>query len=64
MYKVNDKVVYVDDFMPPEVMTISKVEDGSVCMDDGSKACHCLDMLQLASADEINQGIRLEESWT
>ena len=56
-FQIGQQVVYVDDFMPDTVETITSIEDGWVTFNKGSRGC-IVTMVRLASATEQDSGIR------
>lgn len=60
IFEENDKIVFVDDFMHGELMTVAWTRKGEVWMDDGAKRCTDLSMIRHATDAEIKVGKRLE----
>lgn len=60
IFEENDKIVFVDNFMHGELMTVAWTRVGEVWMDDGAKRCTELTMIRHATDDEIKAGKRLE----
>lgn len=54
-----DKIVFIDDFMHGELMTVAWTRKGEVWMDDGAKRCTDLSMIRHATDAEIEAGRRL-----
>lgn len=59
-FLVGDVVVFVDDSMHDELMTVSFVKPHSVFMDDGAKFALSF-LIRPASVQELNAGKRLGE---
>lgn len=59
-FLVGDVVVFIDDSMHDELMTVSSVEACSVFMDDGAKFALSF-LIRPASVVELNAGKRLGE---
>ena len=59
-YEEGDKIVFVDDFMHDELMTVAWTRVGEVWMDEGAKRCTELTMIRHATDEEIKTGKRLE----
>lgn len=59
IFEEGDKVVFVDDFMHGEIMTVAWTRKGEVWMDDGAKRCTDLSMIRHATDAEIKAGHRL-----
>lgn len=59
VFDEGDKIVFVDDYMHDELMTISSAQAGEVWMDKGSKRCSDLTMIRHATGEEIKAGKRL-----
>lgn len=60
IYEEKDNIVFVDEFMHGELMTVAWVRNGEVWMDDGAKRCTDLTMIRHATDAEIEAGKRLE----
>ena len=60
IFEENDKIVFVDNFMHGELMTVAWTRVGEVWMDDGAKRCTELTMIRHATDEEIKVGKRLE----
>ena len=58
MFKVGDKVVYVDDFMPDSVSVVSEVND-RVWL-NGNNAICIKEMIKHAEDEEIAAGHRID----
>lgn len=56
-FQAGQQVVYIDDFMPDTVETITSIEDGWVTFNKGSRGCIAV-MIRLASVAEQNSGVR------
>jgi hypothetical protein len=61
IFEEKDNIVFVDEFMHGELMTVAWVRNGEVWMDDGAKRCTDLTMIRHATAAEIEAGHRLPE---
>lgn len=60
IFEVGDLVVFSDYFMHDEIMTISKIDDCEMWMDDGAKWTHNFnEMIRHAEPQEIEAGHRL-----
>ena len=59
IFEENDKIVFVDDFMHGEIMTVAWNRKGEVWMDDGAKRCTDISMIRHATDAEIKAGRRL-----
>ena len=59
-FLVGDVVVFIDDSMHDELMTVSFVKPYSVFMDDGAKFALSF-LIRPASVQELNAGKRLGE---
>ena len=59
-FLVGDVVVFIDDSMHDELMTVSSVEAHSVFMDDGAKFALSF-LIRSASLAELKTGKRLGE---
>lgn len=59
-YEEGDKIVFVDDFMHNEVMTVSDVSDVDVWMDNDTKRA-AIGMVRHATDAEIKAGKRRPE---
>jgi hypothetical protein len=57
-FQAGQQVVYVDDFMPYTVETITSIEDGWVTFNKGSRGCIAT-MVRPATQDEIKKNKRL-----
>lgn len=62
IYEEGDKIVFIDDFMHGELMTVAWTRKGEVWMDEGAKRCTDLSMIRHATDAEIKAGKRLEVS--
>lgn len=62
IFEESDKIVFIDDFMHGELMTVAWTRKGEVWMDDGAKRCTDLSMIRHATDAEIKAGKRLEVS--
>lgn len=60
IFEENDKIVFVDNFMHGELMTVAWTRVGEVWMDDGAKRCTELTMIRHATDDEIAVGHRID----
>lgn len=60
IFEESDKIVFMDDFMHGELMTVAWTRKGEVWMDDGAKRCTDLSMIRHATDEEIKAGKRLE----
>lgn len=60
IFEENDKIVFVDNFMHGELMTVAWTRVGEVWMDEGAKRCTDLSMIRHATPEEIKAGKRLE----
>lgn len=60
IFEEKDNIVFVDEFMHGELMTVAWVRNGEVWMDDGAKRCTDLTMIRHATDAEIEAGKRLE----
>lgn len=58
-YEEGDKIVFIDDFMHGELMTVAWTRKGEVWMDEGAKRCTDLSMIRHATDEEIKAGKRL-----
>lgn len=56
-FQPGQQVVYIDDFMPDTVETITSIEDEWVTFNKGSRGCIAA-MVRLASVIEQNSGVR------
>lgn len=61
IYEGGDKIVFVDDFMHGELMTVAWTRKGEVWMDEGAKRCTDLSMIRHANDAEIKAGKRRPE---
>lgn len=59
IFEEGDKIVFVDDFMHGELMTVAWTRKGEVWMDGGAKRCTDLSMIRHATPEEIKAGHRL-----
>lgn len=59
IFEESDKIVFVDDFMHGELMTVAWARKGEVWMDEGAKRCTDLSMIRHATDEEIKAGKRL-----
>lgn len=57
-FQAEQQVVYIDDFMPDTVETITSIEDGWVTFNKGSRGCIAA-MVRPATKDEIKKNKRL-----
>lgn len=57
-FLVGDVVVFIDDFMPDHLMTVYKVQDDEILLDDNHKFAFAL-LLRHASTVELNAKRRL-----
>ena len=62
IFEESDKIVFIDDFMHGELMTVAWTRKGEVWMDEGAKRCTDLSMIRHATDEEIKAGKRLEVS--
>lgn len=60
IFEEKDNIVFVDEFMHGELMTVAWVRNGEVWMDDGAKRCTDLTMIRHATDAEIEAGKRSE----
>lgn len=60
IFEESDKIVFIDDFMHGELMTVAWTRKGGVWMDEGAKRCTDLSMIRHATDEEIKAGKRLE----
>ena len=60
IFEESDKIVFIDDFMHGELMTVAWTRKGEVWMDEGAKRCTDLSMIRHATDAEIKAGKRLE----
>lgn len=60
IFEESDKIVFIDDFMHGELMTVAWTRKGEAWMDEGAKRCTDLSMIRHATDEEINAGKRLE----
>lgn len=60
IFEEGDKIVFIDDFMHGELMTVAWTRKGEVWMDEGAKRCTDLTMVRHATDEEIKVGKRLE----
>jgi hypothetical protein len=60
IFEESDKIVFIDDFMHGELMTVAWTRKGEVWMDEGAKRCTDLSMIRHATDAEIKTGKRLE----
>ncbi len=49
IFEESDKIVFIDDFMHGELMTVAWTRKGEVWMDDGAKRCTDLSMIRHAT---------------
>lgn len=61
IYEEGDKIVFIDDFMHDELMTVAWTRKGEVWMDEGAKRCTDLSMIRHADDAEIKAGKRRPE---
>ncbi len=59
IFEESDKIVFIDDFMHGELMTVAWTRKGEVWMDGGAKRCTDLSMVRHANDAEIAAGRRL-----
>lgn len=59
IFEESDKIVFIDDFMHDELMTVAWTRKGEVWMDEGAKRCTDLSMIRHATDAEIAAGRRL-----
>lgn len=59
IFEEGDKIVFVDDFMHGEVMTVAWTRESEVWMDGGAKRCTDPSMIKHASDAEIKANRRL-----
>lgn len=59
IFEESDKIVFIDDFMHGELMTVAWTRKGEVWMDEGAKRCTDLSMIRHATDAEIKAGRRL-----
>ena len=59
IFEESDKIVFIDDFMHGELMTVAWTRKGEVWMDEGAKRCTDLSMIRHATPEEIKAGRRL-----
>ena len=59
IFEESDKIVFIDDFMHGELMTVAWTRKGEVWMDEGVKRCTDLSMIRHATDEEIKAGRRL-----
>ena len=59
IFEESDKIVFIDDFMHGELMTVAWTRKGEVWMDEGAKRCTDLSMIRHATDEEIKAGRRL-----
>lgn len=59
IFEEGDKIVFIDDFMHGELMTVAWTRKGEVWMDEGAKRCTELSMIRHATDEEIKAGCRL-----
>lgn len=59
IFEESDKIVFIDDFMHGELMTVAWTRKGEVWMDEGAKRCTDLSMIRHATDEEIAAGRRL-----
>lgn len=64
IFEESDKIVFIDDFMHGELMTVAWTRKGEVWMDEGAKRCTDLSMIRHATDAEIkaNRRLRVLES--
>lgn len=60
IFEEGDKIVFIDDFMHGELMTVAWTRKGEVWMDGGAKRCTDLSMIRHADDGELEAGKRLE----
>ena len=60
IFEESDKIVFIDDFMHGELMTVAWTRKGEVWMNEGAKRCTDLSMIRRATDEEIKAGKRLE----
>ena len=59
IFEESDKIVFIDDFMHSELMTVAWTRKGEVWMDEGAKRCTDPSMIRHATPEEIKAGRRL-----
>ena len=59
VFEESDKIVFIDDFMHGELMTVAWTRKGEVWMDSGAKRCTDLSMIRHATDAEIEVEHRL-----
>lgn len=59
IFEESDKIVFIDDFMHGELMTVAWSRKGEVWMDEGAKRCTDLSMIRHATDAEIKAERRL-----
>jgi hypothetical protein len=59
IFEESDKIVFIDDFMHGELMTVAWTRKGEVWMDEGAKRCTDFSMIRHATDAEIKAGKRL-----
>ena len=57
-FQAGQQVVYIDDFMPNTVETITSIEDGWVTFNNGSRGCIAA-MIRPATNNELKANKRL-----
>ncbi|WP_180062126.1 hypothetical protein [Acinetobacter sp. YH12120] len=60
IFEESDNIVFIDDFMHGDLMTVAWTRKGEVWMDEGAKRCTDLSMIRHATDAEIKAGKRLE----
>ena len=60
IFEESDKIVFIDDFMHGELMTVAWTRKGEVWMDEGAKRCTDLSMIRHATDEEIKAGKRFD----
>ena len=58
-FQTGQQVVYIDDFMPETVETITSIENGWVTFNNGSRGCIAA-MIRPVTQDEIKTNKRLK----
>lgn len=59
-FYVGQQVIYIDEFMPETVETITSIVDGWVSFNNGSRGCIAA-MIRPATAEEIKNEQRFKE---
>lgn len=58
-FKLNEKVCFIDDFMPDHIMTVSGFEHPTGVLLDNGRRFSIMEMLRLAEDDEVAANKRL-----